>query len=151
MPLQVRPVLEESLSIAVILSFWSFLSVLAVGDGRVQFAILLGGFVMAALYAVVRGVAMSAGADPAYRDPDARTVLRENGRVALAGAPWFVLALFTAVLWRNLPYLGVPLHYEGGILWTVVGTLVQTFAVTGAFTVLLVAVASGTSALRSER
>lgn len=151
MTLSTRRVLEESVSIALILLVWALLSVLGTADGRLQFAIVLGGLVMAGLYAVVRGVALAADADPAYDRPDAERILRENGRAMLASAPWFVLALVAATVADDVFRLLVPVPQTMRLVRPSLEVLVQAFAYTGVLAVLLVAVATGTRALRSVR
>lgn len=151
MTLEIRRTLEETVSIALVLLLWAVLSTLAMGDGRVQFAVLVSGLVMAGLYAVVRGVALSSDADPAYEDPDAESVLVQNGRALLVAVPWFVLALVVAVVAEGAFGLVFPFSGSSTFVRRSLATLVQVFAFTGALSVLLVAVATGTRALRSVR
>lgn len=149
MPLSIRRVLTESVSIAVVLLAWGLLSAVAYG-ASVQLGIQVAGLVMAGLYAIVRGVSLAADASPAYVDSDVANVLRENGRAMLAGLPWFALAFALEFLVRSVLHLEI-VRSGPALVRTVFPTLVQAFAFTGALTVLLVAVATGTPAIRSAR
>jgi hypothetical protein len=151
MSLSTRRVLEESTSIALILLVWAVLSVLTYAVGTLQFGLQLAGLTMAVLYAVVRGVRLAPDADPAYDDPDAESVLRENGRALLAGAPWFAVAFVLAALIHGVVGFDLVVPGPFALSRVAAGTFVQVFAVTGVVTVLLVAVATGTRALRSVR
>lgn len=151
MSLEFQRVLTESVPIGAILLAWALLSALATASGSLQFAIQLAGLLMAALFALVRGVALAHEATPAYEDPTVEDVLEENGRAMLAGGPWFVLALVAAFLFRGGFGLGLSLFGRGDLLSRAFGGLVDVFAFTGTITVLLVAIATGTRALRSVR
>jgi hypothetical protein len=158
MSLPVRRALTESVRIAAILGAWSLLSALATAFDTLQIGITLAGLVMAILFVLVRGVALAREAPPAYDDPDVKGVLTENGRAMLAAGPWFVLAIVARVL-QEVTYVlrGVapdptsPLQISITVIFDVLAATGLAFAATGVLTVALVAVATGTRALRSQR
>lgn len=128
----------EAVPVAAILLFWNLLAWVAqmqnVG-GPVRDA----GFIMAALYVVVRGVALSEQVIPPVSG-DIRALLYENARIAVPAGVWFVAAMVSAAL--EVWVLG---------LQELLAVVTSALAGAGLGVVGLYAVAAGTAALGGDR
>lgn len=134
-----RRLAREGIPIAVILLFWNLLAVVA-EQHEVGGAVRNAGFVMAALYVVVRGAGLaSETVGPATGDPKA--VLAENVRLAVPAGAWFVGAVLVFALDANL------YRYHPSLVATVVGS---ALAGAGLGVVGLYAVAAGFATFGSE-
>jgi hypothetical protein len=143
-PLSVPRLLRESLPIAVVLLFWTILSWPLPTPGAVAGPMRTAGVAMAALYVVVRGIALADGTTPPALE-DAATLVRENARVFVAAAAWFLAAGLVDAgggLWDALDF--------PGLFTSPVDTLASAFVLTGLGTVALYAVTVGVAAVRDD-
>jgi len=135
-PFDTRTLLRESAPVALVLGFWTTLSLLAPSD--VAVGLRYAGFAMVLLYVVVRATAM-AREIPASRTPNgADRILDDNLAVAIPAGLWFLLALLLDVVYQLSGYVvGMPIAGT----FVDVATIVATG--TGVATALLYAVAVG--------
>lgn len=137
--LPVRRLVRESAPVAAILLFWSVLSWFAPSP-EIGASVRDAGVVMAALFVVRRGVALSSEVVPVESN-DFGTVLYENARVAAPAGVWFLAAAAVVVsgqYWDRPGLLGVFLS----------PALVRACVGAGIGVVGLYAVAVGYSVLR---
>jgi predicted metal-binding membrane protein len=127
----------ETVPVVVILLFWSLLA-WVVDFQNVGGPVRTAGFVMAALYVAVRGVALSTRVSPPAT-LDMASILRENARIAVPAGAWFVAAMAVAMVGPSVP--GLPRVFA-----PVAGTLASG----GLGVVGLYAVAAGTTAIRGR-
>lgn len=138
-----RSLVRESAPVAVILLFWVGLSsfvrpVIATGLVR-------AGVIMALLYTIVRGVRLARTHQPTPEPDDLEGLLRENVRVALPAAAWFLAAYLVYALERTWTVLGIP-------GWDTSPAEVLAFVFTGAgvAVVLLHAITVGVPRIRGN-
>ena len=81
-----RLLLRESAPVVAILVFWG------VASSILRSQLFLAGLLMALLYTVGRGLALTEAYQPPSRSTDARGVLRENVRVAVPAGLWALLS-----------------------------------------------------------
>lgn len=95
MSLSAKQWAEQAVPVAAILIFWNVLAVVAAEQG-VGGSIRSAGIVMAALYVLLRGVALSSEVlPPATKNVIA--VLFENARIAVPAGAWFLGAMVVYV------------------------------------------------------
>lgn len=132
-----RRLAREGVPVAVILLFWSLLAAIA-EPHEVGGSVRTAGYLMAALYVVVRGAGLASdAAAPATEDLEA--VLAENARLALPAGLWFLGAI--AVF-----FIGTVVRAQVRALTSVVTSLEGAFAGAGLGVVGLYAVATGFAA-----
>lgn len=137
--------LRESAPLAAVVGFWVIFSWFG-RDPDIATGIRYAGVVMGLLYAVVRGVRLADTTSPTPVLDGPADLLRENTRVAVPAGLWFLAAAlsgFVAELWNQ--YVGV------GLFVSPVQSLSFVLTVTGVLTVVLYAVAVGSSRIRGER
>lgn len=136
-----REFVREGVPIAAILLFWGALSWLT-PNPDIAASVRDAGVVMAGLYAVRRGVALSSAAVPGETG-DLGTVLYANVRVAIPAGVWFLAAAAVSVFAQyrsGYPVLPVPFA----------STLVRASAGAGLGVVALAAVAVAVSSFRDD-
>lgn len=124
----------ETVPVVVILLFWSLLA-WVVDFQNVGGPVRTAGFVMAALYVAVRGVALSSQVSPPAT-LDVASILRENARIAVPAGAWFVAAMAVSMVGSyvaELPRVFAP--------------VADSLAGAGLGVVALYAVAAGTAAV----
>ena len=136
MSLQPKRLAEEGVPVAAILLFWTTLALLA-GYSPVRDTVNTAGIVMAGLYVVVRGVALSDTVEPPETE-SLEAIIRKNVRVAVPAGVWF------------LGGVGVYLAYESVLRFGYLGRISQALGGAGLGVVGLYAVAVGTGALRRD-
>lgn len=145
-PLDARRLLRESFPVAVILAFWTLLSLLAMVPW-LGWGLRVAGLVVAGQYVWIEGVQLADAVSPASRPADvserAVVALRENVHVLLAAGAWFLVALVPGVVVRVLEFAGVIRRPA------IFGLEPVTFVLTatGVATVSLYAIAVGRSRL----
>jgi hypothetical protein len=144
-PLSPRRLVEESLPIAAVLLVWTVASWLVPVEG-VSGPVRDAGVVMAGLYAVVRGLALSDEVTAPVSVPaDVASTLRLNVPAILAAGPWFLAGGLVHVggsIYRLLPVVG-------GLYTSPAAPLARVCAGTGLAVVLVYAVAVGLPAGRA--
>ena len=135
MSLPPKRLAAEAVPVAAVLAFWSVVSWLFVLRPEIEGAVRTAGVVMAALYVVVRGVALASEVSvPDVGDLEA--VLRDNGRVAISAGFWFVGAAAVHLLDQAWSDFGVP-----GLHVSPAGWIIHVLAGAGLGVVGLYAVA----------
>lgn len=129
--------LGESVPVAATLLFWNLFGAVFQFAAPLQSLVATGGTLMAGLYVVVRGVALSWKV-PVPETADLEALVRQNARVAAPAGVWFLGA---AVLLAGR---------EVGPGGDVLAALGSAAAGAGLGVVGLYAVAAGTAALRGE-
>lgn len=139
MSLSWKRLATEAIPVAAILLFWNVLSAIAAMQ-EVGGPVRTAGTVMAALYVLLRGIALASEATafrmekfkPLLRE-DVEALLYENARVAAPAGIWFLGGLALSI-----PYTPFDL----------LGALASAFMGAGLGVVTLYAVATGTATLR---
>lgn len=90
-PFDTRTLLRESAPAALVLGFWTTLSLLA--PSGVAVGLRYAGFAMVLLYVVVRATAMARRISASNAPDGADRVLDDNLAVAIPAGLWFLLAL----------------------------------------------------------
>lgn len=143
----------EAVPVAATLLFWTVASWLLALDPATASAVRDAGAVMAALYVVVRGVALAPLVSPRSTH-DVESVLRENARVAVPAGAWFVAAAVVhllAQLWRDVGAPGLFVSPERWLTAVLAGGglgVVGLYAVAVAATVLRREASAGAAAPR---
>jgi len=137
MPLSSKRFVVETVPVVAILLFWNLLAWIA-DFQNVGGSVRTAGLVMATLYVVVRGVALSAVVSPPTT-LDVESILRENARIAVPAGAWFVAAMAVAMVGSYVVELPRAL-----------ALVADSLASAGLGVVTLYAVAAGTSAVRGE-
>ncbi|WP_276302311.1 hypothetical protein [Halorussus lipolyticus] len=138
--LQPRRLIREGLPIAAILTFWNLLAVVA-SEQQVGGPVGAAGVVMAALYVLVRGVALSSEVLPPMTG-DVKGVLYENASLAVPAGAWFLAGIATNALGELLFAYGPP---------SFVSTLASSLGGAGLGVVAIYAVAAGSRTLDTGR
>ncbi len=130
---------SESLPVAVIVGFWSALSLPVAQFSTLALGLRAAGLVLALGYVAVRGaiLARTIGAGPAPYEP--RAIVHENVRILLAAGAWFLSAFLVYAL-SDLLFAAV-LEWSFGPARLLVDTLGFVLTATGVGTVVLYAVA----------
>ena len=142
MSLPPKRLAAEAIPVAAVLTFWSIVSWLFSLHPEIEGTVKTAGVVMAALYVVVRGVALASEVSV----PDAgdlEAVLRDNGRVAISAGFWFVGAAAIYLLEQAWSGFGVP-----GLHVSPAGWIIHVLAGAGLGVVGLYAVAVSYGVLR---
>lgn len=142
-PLASRRLIRESAPVAVILAFWLGLS--SVVRPVIATGLVRAGIIMALLYTVVRGVALARNHPPTPQPTDLEGIVRENLRVALPAAAWFLAAYLVFVLEQVWEMIGIP-----GVDTSPATGLAFVFTGTGVAVVLLYAITIGIPRVRGE-
>jgi hypothetical protein len=90
MSYDIRLLLRESTPVVAILIFWGIISSI------LRSQLFFAGLLMALLYTVIRGLALTESSQPPSRSTDVSGVLRENVRVAVPAGLWALLSQLIA-------------------------------------------------------
>ena len=104
MSLQPKRLAEEGVPVAAILLFWTTLAVLA-EYSPVRGSVSTAGIVMAGLYVVVRGVALSDVVEPLETE-SLEAIIRENIRVAVPAGAWFLGGVVVYLAYASVLHFG---------------------------------------------
>lgn len=149
-PLQPATLRRESVTVAVILGFWTAVALLAEPFAALRTALRTAGVVVALGYVTVRGVTLARSVPVSALPSGTEQVLRENLAVLRGVGLWFLAALVVEpvadiVLFQLVP-LPRPLRDPTA---TLVEGLVFVLAATGVVTVALHAITAAVARIEA--